>query len=105
MPKKLKLTQVRSIIGSQRKRHRNVMEALGFQKNYRTLYKNDTPQIRGMLNKVRHLVEWVEIEEKDILPKSERSKGFTVVKAANKEKKPSAEAPAGEKSGNTAVEQ
>lgn len=105
MPKKLKLTQVRSIIGSQRKKHRNVMEALGFQKNYRTLYKNDTTQIRGMLNKVRHLVEWEEIEEKNIPQKSERSKGFTVVKAAKKKEKPSEEAPAGEKSGNAAVEQ
>ena len=64
MAKKLKITQVRSIIGSQEKKHKRVMTSLGFTKNYATLYKNDSPQIRGMLHKVRHLVEWEEIAEK-----------------------------------------
>jgi large subunit ribosomal protein L30 len=84
MAKKLKVTQVRSIVGSQRKKHRVVMESLGFTRNYRTLYKNDTPQIRGMLNKVRHLVEWEEIDETDIPAAGERSQGFTVVKQAKR---------------------
>lgn len=105
MPKILKITQVRSIIGSQRKKHRNVMEALGFRKNCRTLYKNDTPQIRGMLSKVRHLVEWEEIDDKDVPRKPEHSRGFTVVTAAEREKKPVTEASSGEEPGDAAVEQ
>jgi large subunit ribosomal protein L30 len=86
MAKKLKITQVRSIIGSQEKKHKRVMASLGFTKNYATLYKNDTPQIRGMIHKVRHLVEWEEIDEKDVPAASSPSKGYTVVKAAGKKK-------------------
>ncbi len=85
MAKKLKITQVRSIIGSQEKKHKRVMASLGFTKNYATLYKNDSPQIRGMLHKVRHLVEVEEIEEKDVPAAPEPSKkGYTVLKAAAK---------------------
>jgi large subunit ribosomal protein L30 len=32
------------------------MEALGFRRTYQTIEKADTPQIRGMLHQVRHLV-------------------------------------------------
>jgi hypothetical protein len=39
-----------------------------------------------MLHKVRHLVEWEEIEEKDVPAASNPSKGYTVVKAAGKKK-------------------
>ena len=84
MAKKLKITQVRSIIGSQEKKHKRVMTSLGFTKNYATLYKNDNPQIRGMLQKVRHLVEVEEIEEKDVPAASSPSGGYTVIKAAGK---------------------
>ena len=84
MAKMLKITQVRSIIGSQEQKHRSVMRALGFKKNYRTLYKKDSPSIRGMLNKVRHLLVWEEIDEKDIPAPSEKKKSFTVIKAAGK---------------------
>jgi large subunit ribosomal protein L30 len=79
---KLKVTQIRSVIGSQEKKHRRVMESLGFTRNYRTLYKNDTPQIRGMLQKVRHLVAWEEIDEKDVPRPGARSAGFTVLTEA-----------------------
>lgn len=79
MAKKLKLTQVRSLIGSQRKKHRCVMDALGFRRNNETLYKNDSPQIRGMVSKVRHLVTCEEIDEKDIPASLKRKAGFTVI--------------------------
>jgi len=82
MAKKLKITQVRSIIHSQAKKHKSVMTSLGFRKNYATLYKNDNPQIRGMLAKVRHLVEVVEIDEKDVPVAVPASKGYTVIEAA-----------------------
>jgi large subunit ribosomal protein L30 len=32
------------------------MRAIGFHHNYQTLIKEDTPQLRGMLHQVRHLV-------------------------------------------------
>lgn len=82
MAKKLKITQVRSVIGSQDKKHKVVMESLGLRRNYGTIYKNDTPQIRGMLRKVRHLVTWEEIDEKGIPAPREKSLGFTVIEAA-----------------------
>ncbi len=81
MARKLKLTQVRSVIGSQEKKHKRVMTALGFRKNYRTLYKNDTPEIRGMVRKVRHLVACEEIDEKDIPARSKGAPAFTVLQA------------------------
>jgi large subunit ribosomal protein L30 len=79
MAKKLKITQVRSSIGSQEKKHLFTMKSLGFKRNYRTLYKNDTPQIRGMLKKVQHLVIWENIDERDIPSPAAKTKGFTVL--------------------------
>jgi large subunit ribosomal protein L30 len=32
------------------------MQAIGFHRMHQTLEKNDTPQLRGMLHQVRHLV-------------------------------------------------
>ncbi len=88
--KMLKITQTRSLIGSQREKHRNVMKSLGFRKNQQTIYKNDNPQIRGMIQKVRHLVEWEEINATDIPAPTERSAGFTIIegkKAAGRAKR------------------
>ncbi len=39
------------------------VRALGIKKVNHTVVHNDTPQIRGMINKVRHLVRVEEIEE------------------------------------------
>ena len=61
MAKKLKITQVASLIGSQPK-HRRTMEALGFHRHQETIEKADTPQIRGMLHQVRHLVKVEEVK-------------------------------------------
>ena len=61
MAKKLRITYVRSVIGRS-KRQRGTIEALGFRKLYQTLEHEDTPIIRGMINRVSHLVE-VEEEE------------------------------------------
>ena len=55
MAKQLKITQVRSLIGSQPK-HKATMKAIGFHRHQETLTKNDSPQLRGMLYQVRHLV-------------------------------------------------
>ena len=61
MAKKLKITQVVSLIGSQPK-HRRTMKALGFHRHQETIEKVDTPQIRGMLQQVRHLVKVEEVK-------------------------------------------
>jgi large subunit ribosomal protein L30 len=51
----LKITQVRSEIG-QTRRHRGTLRALGLGKIGRTTEREETPQVAGMLRKVRHLV-------------------------------------------------
>ena len=60
MAKMLKITQVRSLIGSPPK-HKLTMKAIGFRHHQQTLTKTDTPQLRGMLVQVRHLVSVEEI--------------------------------------------
>ena len=55
MTKTVKITQVKSLIGAKPK-HRRTMQALGFRRTQQTLEKADTPQLRGMLHQVRHLV-------------------------------------------------
>ncbi len=59
--KKLKITQVRSVIDYPA-RQRRTLEALGLRRIGRTVVHNDTPQIRGMIKKVEHLVRVEEIE-------------------------------------------
>ena len=62
MARTIKIKQIRSTIGVPPKLRRTV-EALGFQRTYQTLEKQDTPQIRGMIRRVRHMVQIVEGEE------------------------------------------
>jgi large subunit ribosomal protein L30 len=63
MAKKIKIRQIRSLIGTPPK-HRRTVEALGFRHTYQTIEKQDTPQIRGMIRQVRHLVRVVEGDER-----------------------------------------
>ena len=53
--KKLKITQTRSLIGRSLKQKRTI-EALGLKRIHHSVEHNDTPQIRGMLNVVSHIV-------------------------------------------------
>jgi large subunit ribosomal protein L30 len=53
---KLRITQVRSQIG-QTQRHRGTLRALGLGRIGKTAEHADSPQLAGMLRKVRHLVE------------------------------------------------
>ena len=53
---KLKVTQVRSTIHRQKAQKRTIA-ALGLGKLRRTVIHDDTPQIRGMIRAVSHLVE------------------------------------------------
>lgn len=52
---KIKVTQKKSTIGKPEKQKR-IIRALGIKKLNHTVEHYDTPQIRGMINKVSHLV-------------------------------------------------
>ena len=56
MSDKLKITQIRSTIGRVRKQ-KDTIRALGIRKLYQSVVHEDTPQIRGMIEKVKHLLE------------------------------------------------
>ena len=58
---KLAITQVRSRSGRPEK-HRRTLDALGFKKHQQTVVHDDTPQIRGMIAKIPHLVSVEEID-------------------------------------------
>lgn len=53
--KTLRVTQVRSPIGRQ-KIQRQTLIGLGLNKMHRTRELEDTPSVRGMINKISHLV-------------------------------------------------
>ena len=59
---KLRITWKKSGIGKPEVQKRTV-RALGLRKLNQTVEHNDTPQIRGMVNKVSHLVECVVVDE------------------------------------------
>lgn len=61
MAKKLKITQVRGTV-KKSKRKRRTLEALGLRRIRHTVTHHDTPQIRGMVDTVRHMVEVEEVE-------------------------------------------
>ena len=54
----LKVTQRRSKNGAD-KRQRETLRSLGLRRIGHSVQHDDTPQIRGMIHKVRHLVEVV----------------------------------------------
>jgi len=58
---KLAVTLKKSTIGFARNQRR-VVESLGLRKLHQTVEHEDTPTIRGMVHKVRHLVEVREFE-------------------------------------------
>ncbi|MCK6508433.1 50S ribosomal protein L30 [Myxococcota bacterium] len=59
MAKKLQITQVRSVIGRPL-RQRSTLRSLGLRKIGHSVEINDTPETRGMVRAVEHLVEWKE---------------------------------------------
>jgi large subunit ribosomal protein L30 len=54
--KKIKITLVKSGI-AQAGKHKTVLAGLGLRKLNHAVVRPDTPEIRGMINKVCHLVE------------------------------------------------
>jgi len=62
MAKKLQVTLKRSLIGRP-ETHKTVVQTLGLRKVSQTVVHNDSPAIRGMINKVNYLLEVKEINE------------------------------------------
>jgi large subunit ribosomal protein L30 len=59
----LKITQVRSTIGA-RWKQRESMRTLGLRRIRQSVIREDTPQIRGLINVVNHLVVVEPVEAK-----------------------------------------
>jgi len=59
-PVRLEITQVRSLSGRPETQRRTV-RALGLTKNQTSVIQNDTPAIRGMINKIPHMLKVREI--------------------------------------------
>ena len=57
---KIKITQVKSII-DRSKKQKDTIKALGLKKINATVEHEATPQIIGMVNKVKHLVKVEEL--------------------------------------------
>jgi large subunit ribosomal protein L30 len=54
--KKLKVTLVKSTIGT-KESHRATVRGLGLRRMHHTVEVEDTPAVRGMINKVYYLVK------------------------------------------------
>jgi len=61
-PVKLEIKQIRSVSGRQEKQRRT-LRALGLTRNQTSVIQNDTPAIRGMINKIPHMIDVRVVEE------------------------------------------
>jgi large subunit ribosomal protein L30 len=57
-PNQIQIKLVKSGIGFP-ERQKRVIKGLGFKRLQQVIQRPDTPQIRGMIRKIRHLVEVV----------------------------------------------
>ena len=67
----LRITQVRSTIG-RTQGQRDMVRTLGLKRIHQTVTRPDGPEVRGILNKIPHLVEW-ELVDEDASDASEES--------------------------------
>lgn len=58
---KLKVTQVRSTIGSKHNQ-RESLRTLGLRKIRQSVVRDDSPEVRGLIHTVRHLVTVEEVD-------------------------------------------
>jgi large subunit ribosomal protein L30 len=58
---RLKVTQIRSVIGS-KDNQRQTVRSLGLKRVHDTVVKEDRPEIRGMVATVTHLVSVEEVD-------------------------------------------
>jgi large subunit ribosomal protein L30 len=61
MAKKLRITYRKSTIGYNKKQ-RATIHALGLRKLHQTVEHSDSPEIRGMINRVNHLIMVEEVD-------------------------------------------
>ena len=61
----LRITQTRSLIGRPQDQ-RDTVRSLGLKRIRHTVVQPDRPEIRGMLNKVPHLVEWESADGEEV---------------------------------------
>lgn len=61
MAKQIKITWTKSFIGYP-ETQRATLKSLGLKKLHQTLIKEDTPQLRGQINKVSHLLTVEELD-------------------------------------------
>jgi len=59
MNKELRVTLIKSGIGRPKK-HKLTLKTLGLNRLHKTVVLKDTPQVRGMINKISHLVSVIE---------------------------------------------
>jgi len=59
---KLRLTQIKSIIGRPEK-HKRIIHALGLKRMQSSVLHDKTPQILGMVKKVSHLLKIEELKD------------------------------------------
>ncbi|OQO91079.1 50S ribosomal protein L30 [Saccharomonospora piscinae] len=57
----LRITQVKSKIGT-KQNHRASLRTLGLRKIRQSVVRDDTPQVRGLVHAVRHLVTVEEVK-------------------------------------------
>ncbi|MFI7588122.1 50S ribosomal protein L30 [Spongisporangium articulatum] len=58
----LKVTQIKSQIGT-KQNHRETLRTLGLKRIGHVVTRQDTPEVRGMVRTVRHLVTVEEVDE------------------------------------------
>lgn len=60
----LRIKQVKSNI-NRKQDHKGTLRALGISRMGQTVYHDDNPVIRGMVNKISYMLEVTEVELKD----------------------------------------
>lgn len=60
----LRITQVRSTIGRPQGQ-RDMVRTLGLKRIRHSVTRPDTREVRGILNKIPHLVEWESVDGSD----------------------------------------
>ncbi len=69
----LRIKLVKSIIG-QTAQNRKIVASLGLRKMHQTVEHQDTPSIRGMVHKVKHMLEVESVVVEAVAAKPKRTK-------------------------------
>lgn len=56
MTRELRITLTKSLIGVPEK-HRRIVAGLGFRKRLQTVVHQDSPEVRGMIRKIPHMLK------------------------------------------------